>query len=128
MITVLGLTGVDHPAIAVQDVDKMANWYCDVLDYRKYFRHDKPIWMLRAADDSLLEIMPVDDTLRPGRTTLTPGWSHLVLRVKDIEQASAHLESHNVTFTSDLVDTIGGSRVCAFADPEGNCGRWWNGR
>jgi hypothetical protein len=50
MISDLGLTGVDHPAIAVRDVDKMAVWYCDILGYKKYFRHEKPVWMLRAPD------------------------------------------------------------------------------
>ncbi len=114
------LTGVDHPAIAVQDVNKMADWYCDVLGYKKYYRHDKPVWMLLAPDNSLLEIMPIDDTKRPERTTWTPGWSHLALRVDDIMQAIAHLDAHNVTWTSDLIEAIGGGKVRAFEDPEGN--------
>jgi glyoxylase I family protein len=120
MTTDLGLTGIDHPAIAVQDVDKMADWYCDVLGYTKYFRHEKPIWILRALDNSLLEVMPFDDTPRPERTILTPGWSHLALRVNNIEQAIAHLDSHNVTWISDQVEAIGGGCVRTFADPEGN--------
>ena len=120
MTTDLGLTGIDHPAIAVQDVDKMADWYCDVLGYTKYFRHEKPIWILRAPDNSLLEVMPVDDTPRPERTILTPGWSHLALRVNNIEQAIAHLDSHNVAWISDTVDAVGGGRVRTFTDPEGN--------
>jgi glyoxylase I family protein len=120
MTTGIGLTGVDHPAIAVQDVDKMADWFCTILGYKKYYRHDKPVWMLLAPDNTLLEIMPIDDTPRPTRTTWTPGWSHLALRVENIEQAIAYLEEHNVTWTSDLTDAIGGGRVRAFADPEGN--------
>ena len=120
MLSDLGLTGIDHPAIAVKDVDKMTDWYCDVLGYLKDFRHDKPVWMLKAPDNSLFEVMPVDDTTRPERTTWTPGWSHLALRVKNIDQAIAHLDSHNVTWTSDLIDAIGGGRVRAFSDPEGN--------
>lgn len=120
MTTGIGLTGADHPAIAGRDVDKMADWYCDVLGYKKYYRHDKPVWMLLALDNTLLEIMPIDDTPRPARTTWTPGWSHLALRVKNIEQAIAYLDEHNVTWTSDLTDAIGGGRVRAFADPEGN--------
>ncbi|MFD0751955.1 VOC family protein [Mucilaginibacter calamicampi] len=120
MISDLGLTGIDHPAIAVANVDKMAAWYCDVLGYVKYYRHEKPVWMLRAPDGSLLEVMPIDDTARPDRTTWTPGWSHLALRVNDMEQAIVHLDNHNITWTSDLIDAIGGGRVRAFADPEGN--------
>jgi len=120
MNTDLHFKGIDHPAIAVSDVDKMADWYCDVLGYVKYYRHEKPIWMLRAPDNSLLEVMPADDTARPERTTLTSGWSHLALRVKDIDKAIAHLDSHNVNWISDLVEAIGGGRVRAFADPDGN--------
>lgn len=120
MNTTLGLTGIDHPAIAVKDVDAVADWYCDVLGYTKYFRHEKPVWMLRAPDNSLLEIMPVDDTARPERTTWTPGWSHLALRVNDINAAITHLDAHNVTWTGDLIEAIGGGKVRAFEDPEGN--------
>jgi glyoxylase I family protein len=113
-------TGIDHPAIAVRDVDAMADWYCLVLGYTKYHRDPKPVWMLSTPDGSLLEIMPVDHTPRPHRTTWTPGWSHLALRVNDINAAIAHLEAHNVTFTSELIDAIGGGKVRAFEDPEGN--------
>jgi glyoxylase I family protein len=120
MTTGIGMTGVDHPAIAVQDVDKMADWYCAILGYKKYYRHDKPVWMLLAPDNSLLEIMPIDDTPRSQRTTWTPGWSHLAVRVSDIEQAIAWLDEHHVTWTSELTDAIGGGRVRAFFDPEGN--------
>lgn len=120
MINGLGLTGIDHPAIAVNDVDAMAQWYCDVLGYKKYYRDDKPVWMLLAPDNSLFEVMPKDDTIRPERTTWTPGWSHLALRVDDIDRAIAWLDSHNVVWTANLTEAIGGGRVRAFADPEGN--------
>jgi glyoxylase I family protein len=116
----IGLTGVDHPAIAVQEVDKMADWYCEVLGYKKYYRHEKPVWMLLAPDNTLLEIMPIDGTPRPERTTWTPGWSHLALRVKNIVQAIAYLDAHNITWTSELTEAIGGGHVRAFNDPEGN--------
>ena len=88
------LTGIDHPAVAAADVEELANWYCNVLGYERHFHHEKPVWMLRAPDGSLLEIMPRDDTPRPDRTTWTPGWSHLALRVKDIARAIEHLDVH----------------------------------
>lgn len=116
----LGLTGVDHPAIAADNVDELAEWYCDVLGYKKYFRHDKPVWVLQAPDNTLLEIMPVDNTSRPGRTTWTPGWSHIALRVKDIEAAIVFLDEHNITWKGELIGAVGGGRVRTFQDPEGN--------
>ena len=53
-------TGIDHPAVAADDVDKLAEWYCDVLGFKKKFRHDKPIWIVEAPDGTYVEIMPKD--------------------------------------------------------------------
>lgn len=114
------ITGIDHPAVAAEDVDRLAEWYCDVLGYEKVHRHEKPVWILRAADGTLLEIMPRDETARPERTTWTPGWSHLALRVADFEAAVAHLDAKGISWTSDEMPAIGGGRVRNFADPEGN--------
>jgi glyoxylase I family protein len=60
--TTFKITGIDHPAVAASDVDQLANWYCEVLGYEQYFRHEKPVWILKAPDNTLLEIMPMDDT------------------------------------------------------------------
>lgn len=114
------LTSIDHPAVAADDVDQLANWYCTVLGYEKYHRDDKPVWMLKAPDSSLIEIMPKDATPRPQRTTWTPGWSHLALRVNDIEQAIEELDKHNVEWQGEMVEAIGGGKVRSFQDPEGN--------
>lgn len=117
---IFGFIGVDHPAVAAEDVDRLADWYCDLLGYEKYFRHDKPVWMLRAPDNTLLEIMPKDDTARPIRTTWTPGWSHLAIRVADIDEAIAFLDAKGVQWGGDIMPAIGGGWVRNLADPEGN--------
>jgi len=114
------IMGIDHPAVAAEDVEQLADWYCRVLNYEKVFRHDKPVWLLRAADGTLLEVMPRDQTPRPQRTTWTPGWSHLALRVDDFDEAVRELESRGVTFTGETINAIGGGRVRNFNDPEGN--------
>lgn len=112
--------GIDHPALATEDVDHLAAWYCDVLGYEKYFRNEKPVWILKAPDNTLIEIMPKDQTPRPDRTTWTPGWSHLALRVSNLEQAITYLESKGVTWGSEVIDAIGGGKVRTFYDPDGN--------
>ena len=116
----LKFLGVDHPAVAADDVEKLANWYCEVFGYKKYFRHEKPVWMLMAPDKTLLEVMPKDNTLRPVRTTWTPGWSHLALRVENIDEAIVHLDSHGVVWESKTTQAIGGGRVRTLFDPDGN--------
>lgn len=112
--------GVDHPAVAADDVEKLADWYCTVFGYTKFFYHEKPVWMLMAPDNTLLEVMPKDDTLRPTRTTWTPGWSHVALRVENIEAAIAHLDSIGVTWGGNVTGAYGGGRVRNLYDPEGN--------
>ena len=114
------ITGIDHPAVAAENVDALAGWYCDVLAYQKVHRHEKPVWILRAADGTLLEVMPRDNTPRPQRTTWTSGWSHLALRVKEFDAAVQYLEEKGVRWSDPPSGAIGGGRVRSFFDPEGN--------
>lgn len=114
------LLGIDHPAIAAEDVDALSEWYVETLAYERVFRHDKPVWLLRAHDGTLLEIMPRDATPRPERTTWTPGWSHIAIRVSDFDRAQAYLDEKNVQWTGGEMNAIGGGRVRNFVDPEGN--------
>ena len=76
--------------------------------------------MLKAPDGTLLEIMPKDDTLRQSRTTWTPGWSHVALRVENIEAAIAYLDGHKIVWGGDVVEAIGGGKVRNCFDIEGN--------
>lgn len=116
----ISFIGIDHPALAADDVESLSTWYCDVLGYQKWFYHDKPVWMLKAPDGTLLEIMPKDDTPRPVRTTWTPGWSHLALRVDNIDESIFYLDSKGITWAGALTEAIGGGKVRSFFDPEGN--------
>ena len=112
--------GIDHPAIAAEDVDALADWYVETLDYERVFRHEKPVWILRAQDGTLLEIMPRDETPRPQRTTWTPGWSHLAIRVSDFQRAERLLQERGVQWTGEEIAAIGGGRLRNFVDPDGN--------
>ena len=112
--------GIDHPAVASSNVDQLATWYCEVLGYEKFHRDDKPVWMLKAPDGSLIEIMPEDTSQRPERTTWTPGWSHLALRVSNIQEAILQLDKKGVQWQGAMVEAIGGGKVRSFTDPEGN--------
>ncbi len=117
----LGCTGLDHPALAAANPAAQAKWYVDVLDYRLFFHHEaKDIWIVAAPDGTMLEIMPRDDRPRPDRTTCTPGWSHLALRVLDMDRACACLEGRGVRFDGPAFAAVGGGTVRNFPDPEGN--------
>ena len=116
----LNTTGIDHPAIAVKDIHEMVKWYCDVLNYEVECQMDPPVYLLKAADGSFIEVMPIDETQRPERTTWTPGWSHLALRVENMDAAIEYLDTHNVKWLSEVVPPVGGGKLRSFEDPEGN--------
>lgn len=116
----LTIKGIDHPAVAANNVDELADWYCAMFGYEKWFHHPKPVWMLRAPDGTLLEVMPKDNTARPKRTTWTPGWSHIALRVENIDEAIAFLDTKGVTWTGEIIEAIGGGKVRNLIDPDGN--------
>jgi glyoxylase I family protein len=112
--------GIDHPAIAADDVETLSKWYQEVLGYEVYARTDKPIYIIKAPDGTLIEVMPKDDTARPQRTVNTPGWSHLALRVSDMDAAMTALEAHGVEWAGGEFEAVGGGRIRNFTDPEGN--------
>ena len=112
--------GVDHPAIAAGDVEVLAKWYCDVLGYKVFAKTEKPIYIIEAPDRTFIEIMPKDETSRPERTVCTPGWSHLALRVSDMDAAMTALDGHGIEWMGAEFEAVGGGRIRNFADPEGN--------
>jgi glyoxylase I family protein len=112
--------GIDHPAIAADDVEALSNWYCNVLGYEVYARTDKPVYIIKAPDGTMIEVMPKDETIRPERTVCTPGWSHLALRVSDMDAAIAALDAHEVHWAGGEFEAVGGGRIRNFTDPEGN--------
>lgn len=112
--------GIDHPAIAADDVEMLSKWYCDVLGYEVYVRTEKPIYIIKAPDGTFIEVMPKDEHPRLNRTTCTPGWSHLALRVSDMDQAMAALEQQGVVWEGAEFEAVGGGRIRNFMDPEGN--------
>ncbi|MGB3851305.1 MAG: VOC family protein [Tunicatimonas sp.] len=115
------LLGIDHPALAADNLTSLSQWYCDTLGYMLFFAHpNKPVHILKAPDGTLFEMMQKDASTRPKRQVLTPGWSHLALRVDDLAQAIRHLDEQRVRWLSEIVPAIGGGQLRSFADPEGN--------
>ena len=112
--------GIDHPAIAAKDVEALTQWYCDAIGYEVIAKTDKPIFIIKAPDGTFIEMMPKDETPRPERTICTPGWSHLALRVSDMDKAMAALDAKGISWAGAEFEAVGGGRIRNFADPEGN--------
>ena len=114
------LIGIDHPAIAADDVEALTKWYCDALGYKVFFRTPKPVYIIEAPDGTYIEILPKNDTPRPERTNATPGLSHLAIRVNDMDVAMEALDTFNVVWGGPEFVPAGGGRIRNFTDPEGN--------
>jgi glyoxylase I family protein len=113
------ILGIDHPALAADDVEKLTKWYCDILGYEVFARTEKPVYIIKAPDGTYIEMMPRDGSMRPQRSVNTPGWSHLALRVANLDKAIAALDKY-VLWEGREFGAAGGGRIRNFFDPEGN--------
>ncbi len=116
----LKMQGLDHPALAVSDVDKMADWCRDILGYTAKAGTPGQVWLMQAPDGTYLEIMRQNADPRPARQNLTPGFSHLALRVENLQAAIVELDMRDVKWTGEIVDAVGGGQLRNFEDPDGN--------
>ena len=112
--------GVDHPAIAADDVLKLADWYVKVMGLTIKAKTETNTHLLEGADGVFLELMQNDGTARPQRTTFAPGLSHLAFRVKDYAAAEQALTAAGVKWAGDEGKAVGGGRLRSFLDCEGN--------
>ena len=121
-------TAIDHPAIACDDVQSLADWYCRVLGMRIIKRNPEPPLAVMVGfggtlnDLSTIELMPVREPgPKPSETTrFQPGLRHLAFRVANFDEAYAKLKAEGVAFLFEPGQAIGGGKVVSFRDPEGN--------
>jgi glyoxylase I family protein len=112
--------GIDHPAIAADNVIELADWYCTTFGYTVFSHNDTPVFILQAPDGTLLEVMPADQSPRPLRNNNTQGLSHLALKVSDFDQAVHALDQHGVQWAGEEIKAAGNGRLRNLIDPEGN--------
>ena|SRR5688572_20696993 len=121
-------TAIDHPAIACQDVEAQAEWYCKNLGMRVIARNGAtPPSMVIGYDDdarggAMIELMPVRDAgPKPADVPrFCTGLRHLAVRVSAFDEAYAALKEAGVEFLFEPGTAIGGGRIVSFRDPEGN--------
>lgn len=109
--------GLEHTAIASPSPVDLARWYVEHLGFRINFEYDGN-YFVRAADGSMLEIVPSKGELQPQKKT-DPGIRHLAVAVDDFDLAYQALRSKGVNFLDEPYVNQG-NRLVFFTDRDGN--------
>lgn len=107
------LAGVHHVSLNVDDNDKAARFYTDVLGLELLPRPDfgfKGTW-LRAGNQEIHLIEVKDHRV--------PGGEHFAFQVDDIDATCAELAAHGVKVSKPM-DIPGAGRQAFLRDPAGN--------
>jgi catechol 2,3-dioxygenase-like lactoylglutathione lyase family enzyme len=106
-------------------VNGQVEWYCRHLGFRQIASDNKtPPAVLLGYEEGgpMIEVMPVRDAgPSPAETPrFQPGFRHLALRVSDFDEAYRRLKNLGVKFLFEPIQPMGGGKLVAFRDPEGN--------
>ena len=109
--------GIEHTAIAANDIGTLASWYVDVLGFIINYQSENAIFV-KAPDGTMIELIRADAP-RGEQAMKTQGIRHLALTVRDFDAAYARLKEKNVNMVTEPEEKKG-NRVVFFTDPEGN--------
>jgi catechol 2,3-dioxygenase-like lactoylglutathione lyase family enzyme len=117
-----------HVTLSVSDVDRVSQWYADVLGFqiRDRFTLTRPdnqkIQIVRVEIPGLqMNISQFPGSISPERSGDRQGWRHLALQVNDVDQSYQRLQKQGVQFlTEPFTYDPPGYRIVFFRDPEGN--------
>jgi glyoxylase I family protein len=109
--------GLEHTAIASPDPARLAQWYVDHLGFHINYTYGGN-YFVRAANGSLLELIPSTGELTPQKLT-DPGIRHLAIDVDDFDIAHRQLREAGVRFLTEPYENQG-NRLVFFADSDGN--------
>jgi catechol 2,3-dioxygenase-like lactoylglutathione lyase family enzyme len=113
---------IGHLGIYARNVEALANWYRDVLNFEvvtKLENPDRPpIYFLKSRQGVEIEILPTTKERRI-RELRDPGFSHICITVDSFEEFATYLESKGISLHG-VRDTSAGWKIGYFEDPEGN--------
>jgi catechol 2,3-dioxygenase-like lactoylglutathione lyase family enzyme len=104
----------DFVAVPVTDVERSKRFYRETLGLTQVGDGGWPEFQL-GENVSLYLIDPTNI----GQTFQGPHTAHIALRVPDVAEAREELESHDVAFDGEILDT-GVCHMAFFKDPDGN--------
>jgi glyoxylase I family protein len=109
--------GLEHTAIASPDPKRLADWYCEHLEFHINFTYSV-FYFVKASNGSMLEIIPSEGDAIPAGFK-SPGIRHLAIEVTDFDAAYENLKSKNVKIVVEPYETQG-NRLVFFEDCDGN--------
>ena len=114
---------IEHFAIAAQDTDALARWYCEHLGFSVRDKNDRTppqYFLAQGAGPVLLELIPANDSGRVERQSSDPGHSHLAFHVDDFDALHRRLINAGIRFSGPLNVRPDGTKLVFFYDGEGN--------
>jgi catechol 2,3-dioxygenase-like lactoylglutathione lyase family enzyme len=115
------LAGIDHVALAVRDVERSANWYCDVLGFERRHEgmwHGIPVFVGKEATSIALFPVQASDPKAPNHRD-TIAMLHLAFRAdrENFLLAQRELKERGIKFHFEDHEI---SHSIYFRDPDGH--------
>jgi glyoxylase I family protein len=118
------LHGIHHVAIICSDYEPSKRFYVDVLGLRpiaENYRAERQSYKLDLGlpDGTQIELFSFPEApARPSRPE-AQGLRHLSFGVDDLDEWSAHLQTHGIEVEDIRLDEFTGHRFVFFPDPDG---------
>jgi catechol 2,3-dioxygenase-like lactoylglutathione lyase family enzyme len=109
------VTGTDFITVATEDLDAAVEFYGSVLGLAESKRWGEMPGVEFETGSLTIAVMQSDAFGLEFRANNHP----IALHVEDVEAARAELESHDVSFQADTIDS-GVCHMAYFTDPDGN--------
>ena len=112
---------IEHYGIMSEDPFSLADWYCQVLGFKKLFSPDgenMPVF-INDEDGNVLEFFQKPDEFNYPESH-ERRIQHLSLSISDFEEAVSDLESKGIHFADEGFTIFMDGRVRFFQDKEGN--------
>jgi catechol 2,3-dioxygenase-like lactoylglutathione lyase family enzyme len=103
----------DFISVPVTDMERATRFYRDTLGLEQVSEDGFPEFQLGQVSVYLLQLENI------GSAFSGPHTAHVALRVPDVAETRAELESHGVEFEGETLDT-GVCHMAFFRDPDGN--------
>ena len=116
------ISGIDHVAIVVSDMDRSIKFYTEVLgltilrDGRG--NEEKKKTFLGTKSRTLVALTEDKDRIED-KGKFVEGVTHVAFKVDDVEKASSALKEKGVKFIEEKIDKDAKSKAYHFLDPDG---------